>query len=289
LWQIIKEFTEATPLQKLSATADVFSILGLSIATLAAAPILERLTGGEFSLSRFLLAIGFYMIYALVLWSLGTFFWPLILKSWREHKWGAFAYRVVATFICIWVSITIFGAARSALGWIFNIPWFTLPDGEAVVANLESHTLPSRYENDKLYDLEGTVKFSKNVNSEAYSLVVYLRLHGEEIFHLHTAGLGYTNERRFGILKTGIFRIPHLPAVPSDGRNEIYLVLLRDTDHDVDGFFSTEAGLPSRLTYFPHPSITRYKPFIYKLSMREATVPSTEQPAPSEGAGRGTR
>lgn len=63
LTQTIEELKKATPLKVISIISDFATILGVSVGTLVAGPLLGELTGKGVELSDFLWAVFFYFLF----------------------------------------------------------------------------------------------------------------------------------------------------------------------------------------------------------------------------------
>ncbi|HHK8567956.1 TPA: hypothetical protein ACQYCS_003552 [Vibrio parahaemolyticus] len=242
LTQTIEELKKATPLKVISIISDFATILGVSVGTLVAGPLLGELTGKGFELSDFLWAVFFYFLF-ISLFAFG--FTGLIKQSIHRIKNKRYLSGILSlagTLLFVTLTINFFPNLTNLFGNVLGSRYLLPPKPSLVNAQLNSLKFEKKGE---ILFLKGNIKFDETADPNDYTVALYIMNEETGEYEYSYFGLNKT----YALLNSnGDFT---MPKVPPRSKESAYIAvyLLADKQGGMGREF------PNKLTQIPAKSM----------------------------------
>ncbi len=241
--KVLSEFSEASPLKKLSTISDIATILGVSVATFVAGPFMSEVAGIGFDASDFIVALFIYSIFILVL--IGVF--STLFVSIRVYRVENSVGQAISLFIVFLLFLSVYASSfshvKAFFGDITNNVYLMPKKAELSIKDI-SYEVNSL--SDKNISIKGYVSLVEGSVATDYVAALYNLDENQGVYYLHSL----RNSETFEINKNGDFVIPISKEKLNKGNS--YIVIYRDLDSDRFGMYD----FPNELTVVPNRELS---------------------------------
>lgn len=254
LEQTIKEMKQATPLKLISIISDFATIIGVSIGTLVAGPLLGQLTGMGFNLSDFLWAVFFYFLFISVFAIAFTGLAKHAFECFKRKNYKVGILSISGNLLLVALVITSFPNISSAFGSVSGSRYLLPPKPTLVNATFESVTLEKH---GSMHFIKGNVAFDELAEPKDYTVALYTMNKDTGEYDYNYFGLNKVNAL---LNSNGDFT---MPKVKLEAGEAAYLAvyLIADKSSGMGSEF------PNKLTQIPSRSMDEFGVITYDLSL----------------------
>ncbi|EGQ8540908.1 hypothetical protein OMR72_003397 [Vibrio parahaemolyticus] len=240
--QTIEELKKATPLKIISIISDFATILGVSVGTLVAGPLLGELTGKGFDLSDFLWAVFFYFLFISLFALALTRLIKQSIHSIKNKLYPSGILSLAGTLLFVALAINLFPNMTNLFGNVSGSRYLLPPKPSLVNAKL--NTVKFENEGEMLF-LKGNISFDETADPNDYTVALYLM--NKETGEYEYSYFG--QDKTYALLNSdGDFTMPKVP--PRSKENAyIAVYLLADKKGGIGREF------PNKLTQIPAKSM----------------------------------
>jgi signal transduction histidine kinase len=257
---------ESPHVKWLSILSDIFTIFGVSVATVVASSFFQNFTLFGFDMSEFSWAITFWFVYLILIITLGIKLFNVTVASFKGSKVSFFSNLALILFAISIVS-TLTPYLSSFFGVLVNSRYMLELPAIVVTQDVDNIIIQKA---DDTYMFSGKVKFKDSVDPTKYIITIYSKSN-------YSSRYVYQEINRQDVSSSmnssGYFVLPRVELK----RNQLidsYLVIYRKSDSGIRMFGSS---LPNYVNQMPSPEIEEAGGFVFKLN--EELFPQLDEKA----------
>lgn len=245
---------ESPHVKWLSILSDIFTILGVSVATVMASSFFENFTLFGFNGTDFFWAVTFWFVYIALILILSIKLFKNVVASFKDSKVNLLINLTLILFSISLIS-TLTPHLSSFFGVLVNSRYMQELPAKIVTQGVDNVTIQKV---DDAYTLSGKVKFQESIDPTKYVITIYSKSnYSNQYFYQEINKYDVSASMN----SSGNFVLPRV-ELKTNGLIDSYLVIYRKSDSE---YRALGNSLPNYLNQIPSPEIEEIGGFVFKL------------------------
>jgi hypothetical protein len=259
--ELFKQFAAYNGLEKLNVVANCFTILGISVATVAVGPFVDKFSLYSLHVDDLLIAIVMALLCLWLLLSCFAVLFKWIGGSLQSGKYLAAVPKTAVLLLLAWLFTVTVPPSFVWVGRALGVSYL-LPVPAALAVKNVSYDWNNGPESKMI---NGHVELDDDVLQDDYLVLLYTRTGIDGRLYIHKAGPVWIQPRQeqFGISAQGSFFISDIGI---DGISELQLAVFRKTDSSLWKRIDTGKSFPNGVASIEDVNITSLEPYCVDAS-----------------------